>query len=62
MGKEEIVWDLSEMFPSTTDPSVQKAIDGLTQMARGFASRYQQARAVDLHLIEYKYPRARRKT
>ena len=41
MEKREVVWDLSEMFPSTTDPSVQKAIDDLTKMAQGFASRYQ---------------------
>lgn len=41
MAKKEIVWDLSEMFPSTTDPSVQKAIDDLTMMAEGFAARYE---------------------
>jgi len=41
MAKGEIVWDLSEMFPSTTDPSVQKAIEDLTEMAERFASRYQ---------------------
>jgi oligoendopeptidase F len=41
MAKREIVWDLSEMFPSTTDPSVQKAIDDLTKMVGSFASRYQ---------------------
>lgn len=41
MTKEEIVWDLSEMFPSTTDPSVQKAIDDLAKMAESFAEKYQ---------------------
>jgi oligoendopeptidase F len=41
MAKREIVWDLSEMFPSTIDPSVQKAIDDLRKMAESFASRYQ---------------------
>jgi len=41
MAKREIAWDLSEMFPSTTDPSVQKAIDDLTKMAEDFAGRYQ---------------------
>jgi len=41
MAKREIVWDLSEMFPSTTDPSVQKAIDDLTRLAENFAERYQ---------------------
>jgi oligoendopeptidase F len=38
---KEIAWDLSEMFPSTTDPSAQKAIDDLVAMAEGFASRHQ---------------------
>jgi oligoendopeptidase F len=41
MAKEEIAWDLSEMFPSTTDPSVQKAIDDLIKTAESFASKYQ---------------------
>jgi len=36
----EIAWDLSEMFPSTTDPSVQKAIEDLTKMAESFAAMY----------------------
>ncbi|HXX86935.1 MAG TPA: M3 family metallopeptidase [Candidatus Acidoferrum sp.] len=40
LAKREIVWDLSEMFPSMTDPSVEKAIDDLTKMAQSFASRY----------------------
>jgi oligoendopeptidase F len=39
--KRDIVWDLSEIFPSTTDPSVQKAIDNVTRMAQGFARKYQ---------------------
>jgi oligoendopeptidase F len=41
MAKKEIVWDLSEMFRSTTDASVQKAIDDLTMLADDFAKRYQ---------------------
>jgi oligoendopeptidase F len=41
MAKREIVWDLSEMFPSITDPSVQKAIDDLTRLTEDFARRYQ---------------------
>ena len=41
MAKREIVWDLSEMFPSTTDPSVQKAIDDLTGLTENFAAKYQ---------------------
>jgi len=40
MAKREIVWDLSEMFPSTTDPSVQKVIDDLTKMAENLAEKY----------------------
>ncbi len=42
MAKREIVWDLSDMFPSTTDPSIQKAIDDLTTMAESFAARYEE--------------------
>jgi len=38
--KKEIVWDLSEIFPSTTDSSVQKTIDNLTIMAADFAKKY----------------------
>jgi oligoendopeptidase F len=41
MTKREVFWDLSEMFPSTADPSVQKAIDDLTKMAESFAARYE---------------------
>ena len=41
MAKREIVWNLSEMFPSTTDPSVEKAIDDLTLVTQNFAKRYQ---------------------
>jgi oligoendopeptidase F len=40
LAKKEIVWDLSEMFPCTTDPSVQKAIDDLTQFTENFAAKY----------------------
>jgi oligoendopeptidase F len=40
MAKREIVWDLSEMFPNTTDPSVQKAIDDLTRLTENFAVKY----------------------
>jgi oligoendopeptidase F len=40
MEKREIVWNLSEMLPSTTDPSVQKAIDDLDRLADDFAKRY----------------------
>ena len=41
MAKREIVWNLSEVFRSTTDASVQKAIDDLTNTAENFATRYQ---------------------
>jgi oligoendopeptidase F len=39
--KNEIAWDLSEIFPSTTDPSVEKAVDDLTKKAKGFTKKYQ---------------------
>ena len=39
--KKEIVWDLSEIFPNTTDFSVQKAIDTLTTLAENFREKYQ---------------------
>jgi oligoendopeptidase F len=41
MAKKELVRDLSEMFTSATDPSVQKAIDDVTKMAESFAARYE---------------------
>lgn len=41
MVKKDIAWDLSEMFPSSTDPSVQKAVDSITRMAEGFTKKYQ---------------------
>jgi oligoendopeptidase F len=40
--KTDIAWDLSEIFPSATDPSVQKAIDSIAKMTQGFARKYQQ--------------------
>lgn len=39
--KASIAWDLSEIFPSTTDPSVQESIDHVTKMAEQFAEKYQ---------------------
>jgi hypothetical protein len=41
MEKREIVWDLSGMFPSTTDPLVKNAVDELTKRAESLASEYQ---------------------
>ncbi len=38
--KREIAWDLSEIFPSVTDPSVQKAMNDVGEMAEKFASKY----------------------
>jgi oligoendopeptidase F len=40
MAKSEIAWNLSEIFPSTTDPSVQKAFDEITAVAEKFAEKY----------------------
>ena len=40
MAKRDIVWDLSEIFPSISDPSVQNAIDELTKWTERFASEY----------------------
>jgi len=40
MTKKEVVWILSEIFPSTTDPSIQKALDKVTKMAEDFAAKY----------------------
>jgi oligoendopeptidase F len=40
MVRKEIAWDLSEMFPSTTSPSIQKAIDSLTETAKNFKKQY----------------------
>jgi oligoendopeptidase F len=40
MTKSEITWDLSEVFPSVTHPSVQKAIENITKMAESFAEKY----------------------
>lgn len=41
MTRKDIAWDLTEIFPSTTDPSVQKAINDLTTTAKRFAKKYQ---------------------
>ena len=40
MAKSEVVWDLSEIFPIITDPSVQKAMNNANEMAERFASKY----------------------
>ena len=41
MARSDIAWDLSEIFPSVTDPSVQSAIDRVSKMAESFANKYQ---------------------
>jgi oligoendopeptidase F len=41
MEKREIAWNLSEIFPSPTDPTIQEAIDDLHKLAENFASKYQ---------------------
>lgn len=38
--KNEVAWDLSEIFPSTTHPSIQEAIDGLNKTAEQLAKKY----------------------
>ncbi|UCG45541.1 MAG: hypothetical protein JSV58_01805, partial [Candidatus Bathyarchaeota archaeon] len=40
MAHDETAFDLSELFPSVTDPSVQNAIDDITDKAKGFAGKY----------------------
>ena len=40
MAKRDIVWDLSEIFPSISDPSVLNAINELTKWTERFASEY----------------------
>jgi len=40
MAENEVVWDLSEIFPSPTDPSVQRAMDEVSAVAEAFAAKY----------------------
>ncbi len=40
MAGSKVVWDLPEIFPSPTDPSLQRAIDEVTAMAEAFAANY----------------------
>jgi oligoendopeptidase F len=40
LAKSDIAWDLSEIFPSITHPSVQNAVDRVSKMAEGFAKKY----------------------
>jgi oligoendopeptidase F len=40
MAKRDIAWNLTEIFPNTTDPSVQKAIDNVTKTAEDLKRKY----------------------
>lgn len=40
MAESEIIWNLSEIFPSPSDPSVEKAMEEVTAMAEKFAEKY----------------------
>ncbi len=40
MAKSEVTWNLSEIFPSITDTSVQKAMNDITIVAENFVSKY----------------------
>ncbi|MHA1155945.1 MAG: M3 family oligoendopeptidase [Candidatus Heimdallarchaeota archaeon] len=41
MTKNDIAWDMSSVFPSVTDPSIDKTIDKLNEMASGLVTNYQ---------------------
>ena len=40
MVQSEVVWNLSEIFPTPADPSVQKAMEEATVMAERFTEKY----------------------
>ena len=40
MTKSGVAWNLSEIFPTTTDPSIQKTIDDLVVITEAFVERY----------------------
>ncbi|MEM4703742.1 MAG: M3 family oligoendopeptidase [Candidatus Bathyarchaeia archaeon] len=40
MTEKEYCWNLSEIFPSTTDPSIQQAMDNIAKMAEALAEKY----------------------
>jgi oligoendopeptidase F len=40
MAESEVVWDLSEIFPSPADVSVQRAMDEVSAFAEAFAAKY----------------------
>ena len=41
MSQNEIAWNLTEIFPSTTDPSIQEAMENTRNMAESLAGKYQ---------------------
>ncbi len=41
MTKNDIVWDMSSVFPSVTDPSIDKTIDKINEMVANLATKYQ---------------------
>ena len=41
MTKPDIAWDLSVIFPSATDPSIDKAIDFIQKAAEKIVTNYQ---------------------
>ncbi len=41
MPEKDISWNLSDIFPSTADPTVEKTIAKVTKMANEFARKYQ---------------------
>ena len=41
MAKNEIAWDMSSVFPSVTDPSIDKTIDEINKMASDLVKNYQ---------------------
>ena len=41
MSKPEIAWDLSVVFPSVTDPSIEKAIESIQKAADELVTNYQ---------------------
>lgn len=40
LARSGVAWDLSEIFPTTTDPSIQRTIDDLVAMVNAFVKKY----------------------
>ncbi|MBN1329294.1 MAG: hypothetical protein JXA54_07455 [Candidatus Heimdallarchaeota archaeon] len=40
MSEKDIAWDLSEVFPSINDPSIDKAIETIESLAESIAAKY----------------------